>query len=307
MKKLSYLFLLLLPIWVLRPAAAQPRLDVVQLLTDVRILAADSLEGRGTGSAGSAKAQAYLRARFAEAGLQPFGEGYAHPFEFVYNDTLRGVNLLGYVPGSEAPTHYLVLTAHYDHLGRRQGQLFNGADDNASGVAGLLALAQHFAKHPPRHTLVFAALDAEEVGLQGANALLNDPPVPTAQMRLNVNLDMISRGRNDVLHAAGTGHYPDLKKPLKKVAAESPITLRFGHDGSGTGDDWTFSSDHGSFHRLGIPFIYFGVDDHVDYHRPTDDYENIDAAFFLRAVDTILEAVLALDAHLIATPHPASH
>ena len=288
------------------PGRAQPHIDALQLLTDVRILAADSLEGRQVGTAGSARAQAYICTQLERHGLTPFPGGYAQPFMFVRDDTMQGVNLLGYIAGTEKPDRYFVITAHYDHLGWRHGALYNGADDNASGVAGLLALAGYFAQHPPRHSIIFAALDAEEVGLQGAYAFLKTPPVPRAHIVFNINLDMISRSVTDELFAAGAYHYPFLKPHLLRVAAGSKIRLRLGHDGSG-GDDWTMSSDHGPFHRAGIPFVYFGVEDHADYHRPTDDYERIDAAFFIRAVETITEAVRTFDAHLEIPAPPASH
>ena len=289
-----------------RPALAQPRLDAIQLLEDVQALAADSMQGRAAGSPGGARARHYIQQQFEAIGLRAFAFRYAQPFVVVRSDTIQAANVVGYLPGTAHPDVFFVLTAHYDHLGVRRGTVFNGADDNASGVAGLLALARYFSLYPPKHSLVFAALDAEEIGLQGAEAFLKTPPVPKAQIRLNVNLDMISRNADDELFAAGTAHEPALKPLLEKAAARSKIRLLFGHDGSGRGSDWTMSSDHGPFHRAGIPFVYFGVEDHPDYHRSTDTYERIDPAFFLRAVDTIVDAVAILDEHFRAH-EPASH
>lgn len=282
--------------------AAQPAFDTEALLTHVEVLSADSLEGRRTGSAGNLKARTYIRSVFERHQLRPFGDGYEHAFSFHRNgpDSVQGVNLLGYLQGTEEPETFIVLTAHYDHLGIRRGEIFNGADDNASGVAGLLAAVDYFRRNPPRHSILIAALDAEELGLQGARAFLTDPPVEREQLALNVNLDMISRNENNELFAAGTYHYPLLKPYLERVAAKSAIHLRFGHDqrGGATGDDWTLSSDHGPFHRAGIPFVYFGVEDHPDYHRPTDDFKNIAPAFFIQSVETILAAITELDLHL---------
>ncbi len=292
------------------PASAQQRFDAAQLLTDVRVLAADSLEGRRAGSAGAAMARAYIQAAYERYGLRPLGQGYAQPFPFTRGrEAVQGVNLLGYVPGSEHPDAFIVLSAHYDHLGIRGGEIFNGADDNASGVAGLLAAAAYFSRNPPRHSVLFAALDAEESGLQGARAFLAQPPVPLESIRLNVNLDMISRNERDELFVAGTYHYPALKPYLEEVAARSRLRLRFGHDQprGAAGQDWTTASDHGPFHRAGIPFVYFGVEDHADYHQPTDDYARIDPSFFIRAVDTILDAVVVLDAGLEAFRPASSH
>ena len=285
------------------PSLAQPALEADQLLTDVRVLAADSLEGRRTGTEGNQKAQAYLLEAFAAAGLHAFGDDYAQPFTFSRDGAdVRGVNLVGYVEGSEHPDSFIVLTAHYDHLGRRNGEIYNGADDNASGTAGLLAAARHFAEQPPRHSIIFAALDAEEMGLQGARAFLKSPPVSVEQIHLNVNLDMISRSEAGELFAAGTYHYPFLKPYLEDVGEGSAVDLRFGHDRPDlpSGDDWTMSSDHGPFHQAGIPFVYFGVEDHAGYHKPTDDYEDITPDFFAEAVELVVAAVTSLDANLDA-------
>ena len=283
------------------PARAQPTVDADQLLEDVAVLAADSLEGRRAGSMGGEKARAYIQAAFDRLGLASFGEGYEHSFDLRGRgaDTPYGVNLLGYLAGTERPDTFIVVTAHYDHLGVRRGQIFNGADDNASGVAGLLALADYFSRHRPRHSILFAALDAEEMGLLGASAFIQGPPFSLDHVALNVNMDMVSRNEKDELFAAGVFHYPFLKPYLERVAARSQIHLRFGHDGTrGAGDDWTMSSDHGPFYRAGIPFVYFGVEDHADYHRHTDDFENIDPDFFAHAITTVLDAVVELDANL---------
>ena len=287
------------------PTQAQPAFNADQLLTDVRVLAADSLEGRRTETEGSRKAQAYLLEAFAASGLRAFGDDYRQPFTFRYGrgaTEARGVNLIGYVEGSEHPDSFIVLTAHYDHLGKRGGKIYNGADDNASGTAGLLAAARHFAQQPPLHSIIFAVLDAEEMGLQGARAFLETPPVPLEQIHLNVNLDMISRNEAGELYAAGTYHYPFLKPYLADVGAQSTVDLRFGHDQPDlpSGDDWTMSSDHGPFHQAGIPFVYFGVEDHPGYHKPTDDYEDITPAFFADAVQLVIAALTDLDANLEA-------
>ena len=296
-------FSILLVLFLVLPAQAQPTIDADQLLKDVAVLSADSLEGRRAGSVGAEKARAYIRAAFERLQLEPFGERFEQTFDLRGRsaETPHGVNLLGYLPGSERPDLFIVVTAHYDHMGIMRGEIYNGADDNASGVAGLLALADYFSRHRPWHSILFAALDAEEMGLLGASALVQDPPVSLDQVALNVNLDMVSRNEKDELFAAGAYHYPFLKPYLEAVAARSEIHLRFGHDGTrGTGQDWTMSSDHGPFHRAGIPFVYFGVEDHDDYHRHTDDFENIDPEFFPLAITTILDAVRELDTNLAA-------
>jgi Zn-dependent M28 family amino/carboxypeptidase len=288
--------------------AAGPRIDAAALLADLRVLSADSLEGRATGTPGGARARAYIVRAFTRAGLQPFGASYVRPFTFAARpegtagDSVRvaGANVVGYVAGSAHPDRYIVVTAHYDHLGVREGAIYNGADDNASGTATLLALAGHFARNQPRHSIIFAALDAEERGLRGARAFVESPPVDRGAMAVNVNMDMVSHSERGELYVAGTYHTPVLEPHLERVAARSRVKLLFGHDRPGLpdGDDWTNSSDHGAFHRAGIPFVYFGVEDHPDYHKPTDDFETITPDFFTAAAGTIADAIAELDRSL---------
>lgn len=279
-----------------RPAPSS-KIDAEQLLGDVRALSADAMEGRGAGTAGGARARAYVAGRFARLGLKPFGQSLEQPFALRDRKDAQGVNVVGHVAGRKSPARLIVVTAHYDHLGVRDGQIYNGADDNASGVAALLQLAAHFAREQPAHTLVFAALDAEEGGLQGARALVESLKKEGRDVALNVNLDMVSRSDRGELYAAGTHHTPALRPHLEKVAAASRVKLLLGHDRPGSGrDDWTNQSDHFAFHREQIPFVYFGVEDHKDYHRPTDDFETISRDFYVAAAETILEAVAALDA-----------
>ena len=173
---------LLLGTAILSAAQAVPKSDVIdaaQLLKDLQTLSADDMEGRQVGTPGSAKARAYVVDRFKESGLTAFGVGYERPFTFVGRGGAGeqpGVNVVGWINGSKSPARYLVVTAHYDHLGSRGGQVFNGADDNASGTAALFALAKYFSVNRPAHSLILAALDAEEVGLHGATAFVRQPP-----------------------------------------------------------------------------------------------------------------------------------
>ena len=243
----------------------------------------------------------YIAEAFQEARVQPFGDSYFAPFAFTDSDSTQqiGVNVVGYVEGLSGSGHTIVLTAHYDHLGVRDGQVYNGADDNASGTAALLAIARLVSAAPLGHTVIFAAVDAEEMGLQGARAFVREPPVLLSRIALNVNLDMVSHS-DSVLFVAGTHHYPFLKPYLESIEPASPVVLRFGHDTPNlpSGDDWTLSSDHGPFHEAGIPFVYFGVEDHPDYHQPTDDPPTINRAFYVAAVSTIVNVITTLDANV---------
>ena len=137
------------------------------------------------------------------------------------------------------------------------------------------------------------------MGLQGARHFVGNLPVPKDSILLNVNMDMLARNDKGELYAAGTFHYPHLRPALEKAQKKAKVKLLLGHDDPKLGrDDWTKQSDHGAFHAAKIPFIYFGVEDHTDYHKPTDDFANIHPEFYVRAVETILKAARTLDKEL---------
>jgi hypothetical protein len=288
------------PAQATKPVAPPKKIDAARLLEDVRALSADSMEGRGAGTKGGELARAYVERRFTEAGLVPLWASFEQPFELPSKG--RGVNVVGYVKGTKYPERLIVVSAHYDHLGVRDGQVYNGADDNASGVAVLLQLAAHYnGAARPEHTLVFAALDAEEQGLVGARELVRRLKAEKRDVALDVNLDMVGHSERGELYASGTYHTPALRPALERVAAAAPVKLLIGHDRPEQGhDDWTNQSDQFAFHKAGVPFVYFGVEDHKDYHRPTDDFDTLTRDFFVGAAETVLEAVSALDADLAA-------
>lgn len=297
-------------------AAAGPGVDTALLLSDVRTLSSEQFAGRGTGSEGSRLAQSWLAQRFDQLGLRPFGSGYAMPFSFTHT-TIRGLagagksfrkkypsaaNLVGYIAGSRNPGRYLVVSAHYDHLGVRNGVVYPGADDNASGVASMLAIAAYFSEHPPQNSIVFAAFDAEELGLRGAEAFMKALPFPRAQLAMNMNLDMVSRNDNNEIWVAGVFESPALKALVADAAARSTVKLKMGHDRpqlfAATVEDWTSSSDHGPFQVAGVPFLYFGVEDHPDYHEPGDKFEKIDPGFYGRVTSLLVDVAVTADLRL---------
>jgi Zn-dependent M28 family amino/carboxypeptidase len=291
-------------------AMPAPLTSEQQLLEDVRILSADDMEGRLVGSPGGARARAYILGRLNQIGLAPaLGPSREHPFEIKRQaDTLTGVNLLAMVPGTGGSSRALVVMAHYDHVGVRNGEIFNGADDNASGVAALLQIAASMKARPPLHDVIFAIVDAEEGGLRGARAMVADPAFKPLLDRtvLAVNFDMISRSDKNELYAAGAYHFPWLKPRLDAIAADARVTLKQGHDSPLPREqDWSTQSDHGAFHQLKRPWVYFGVEDHADYHRPTDDFGAIPQDFFLRSAATVELATRAFDRDLEAIAQEA--
>ena len=288
-----------------------PVLDRRTLFADLEALADPALQGRQTGSAGGIAARAHIAAAFEAIGLRPAGtSGYLQPFSFsvrrsgaivgpgpfrrTYHDA---ANIVGRLEGTDPAKRPIVVSAHYDHLGVVDGVVYPGADDNASGVAGLLAVARAMKSRTHRHPLVFVAFDAEELNLRGAKAFVRDGG--NQRVALNVNLDMISRNAGHEIYVAGTSHTPSLRPPLESLQSRTAATIRFGHDTPDLGaGDWTMLSDHGAFHEAGVPFVYFGVEDHEDYHRPTDTLDRVDRRFFADVTALVIEAVVALDREL---------
>lgn len=268
--------------------------DSRQLLRDVEILSADDMQGRRIGSEGGIKAREYVLKRFKESRLTPVTQ--AVPYTGADKKEVQGANVYGIVKGKTHPEKYIVVSAHYDHVGVINNEIYNGADDNASGVAALFAMAKFFTKHKPQHSLIFVAFDGEETGVAGSRKFVAEPPVKIESIVLNVNMDMISHSDKNELYMAGTHRYPQFKPFLDRVMPKSKVKLLYGHDGrEGGGDDWTFQSDHGSFHAKKIPFVYFGVEDHKDYHRSTDDYATITKEFYVNSVEAILGVIKELD------------
>lgn len=289
------------------------------LLADIKEISSDTYEGRLFSTSGNYKAQEYISKRFKEIGVQPYLEsGFIQKFEQtlskrrrqrlfpikkakkdysnVPDTTVVGGNVVAKIQGQTNKT--IVITGHLDHLGIRNGKIYNGADDDASGTCALIAMAEYFKDSKPKHTLVFAAVDAEEVGMYGAEYFAANHPKAKENIVLNINMDMIAHNDKNELYAVGTYHYPQLKPQLQNI--ESSINLLLGHDNpeDKDKDDWTYSSDHRIFHKRKIPFIYFGVEDHKDYHKPTDTFENINQDFYYEAVKLIAQVIERYDKSL---------
>ncbi|MEL7539660.1 MAG: M28 family peptidase [Pseudomonadota bacterium] len=276
-----------------------PAIDMLQALS------ADALQGRKVGTEENAQARAMIIERFEAVGVAPAGDGFEHPFTYgtfadpeTGADTApakSGVNIIGRISGTSNSDVSMIITAHYDHVGVIDGEIHNGADDNASGVVGLLAAAEYFSTEPPLHDVVFLAFDAEEDRLGGAIAFVADPFESLDKVALNINFDMLSRGDNGILWASGTHHWPEMKPIMADLSARAPVDIQMGFDVGDGREDWTLLSDHAAFFRAGIPHLYFGVEDHPDYHKPTDDFERIDQDWFLRSIESVIMVASEMD------------
>ncbi len=289
-------------------AQAQSTTSVPKDTTTARImqrlgaLAADSMEGRRAGTPGSERARRWIVAQLTAMGAQPMGNGFTMPVKLRArpgSDTI-GANVVARIPGRNTNGPVLVLSAHYDHLGVRDGKVFNGADDDASGCVALLTIAERLLREQPEHDVILAFFDAEESGMVGSNAFVNAPPVPLDRIAMNINLDMIARQDGKALWVSGTSHNPVLKPIAEAAAKNAAITIRFGHDTKNLkpGDDWTGSSDHAAFHKKGIPFLYLGVEDHDDYHEAGDDADKVDPAFYRASIEFAYALVRSADVAL---------
>lgn len=301
---------LLLTTVLTAPAASDCAGLEPQPWADLCVISSDEMKGREVESEGNARARAYIIARLTEIGVETVGEGYEHPFSYEQaidfrdpnspRETINAVNVIGVIPGADR-SRAIAVTAHYDHVGQNEaGEIYNGADDNASGVAALLATAEHFVANPPQNDILIMAFDAEESGLRGAREVVANPVDGTAPVAFNLNFDMLGYSPDNDIWAAGPYHTPALTPIVEEIAAEASITLAAGYDSPDEDprNDWTLLSDQGAFHMGGIPFLYLGVEDHEHYHQTTDEFETIDPDFFLGAVSVAMELAERIDADL---------
>jgi hypothetical protein len=280
--------------------------DSIAPIEVVRYLADDRLEGRAAGSAAERCAGEYVAERMRRIGLEP-GAGNGSYFQDVTIASVLnphatagvGRNVIGVLRGTDtAAERVLVVGAHYDHLGRggpgsaapdRMGEIHNGADDNASGVAVLLDVAERLAAERPARTVVFVAFTGEELGLLGSAHFVEHAPVPVRRMAAMLNLDMVGRLGERPLIVYGVGTAAEWRPLLERIAAETGTVLAYQNDGFGP-------SDHTSFYAADVPVLHFFTNTHGDYHRPSDDPERIDEAG-LQRVGAVVAAVARAVAH----------
>lgn len=245
--------------------------DVTALRERVAVLAAAELDGRASGSRGDAAARASIAERFYCLGLVPAGANGSYEQAFTA-DGHATANLAGYVPGDDAAVggDIIVVGAHHDHLG--DGRL--GANDNASGVAALLAIAQAIRQHgKPRRTIAFVAFGGEELGLVGSAFFAAHPPaaLPLDRVVYDINLDMVgSYAPAGAVYAMGTFRGLPATAIVKALKAEHPA-LHVGVGGRGVG------SDHEAFCAAGVPYVFFWTPDQRCYHKRCDTIDQLDA------------------------------
>src|SRR5947209_4038788 len=269
--------------WARAEAELSVDIRVEELQAHVYRLASPEFMGRkGPGGARTAR---HLAAAFARLKLQPaFGKSYFQPIPWLLGgdqqkDSFIGRNVGAVLPGGDPKLkdEWIVLSAHYDHLGKEGGVLYPGADDNASGVAMLLEVAERLAlqKERPRRTILFVAFDQEEAGLLGSCHFATHPPRDIRKLKAFLTADMLGRSMANVMDeyvfALGSENSPRLRQLIEEVKPLPGLKVaRVGADLIGT------RSDYGPFRDRGVPFLFFSTGQHPDYHRPSDLPERLD-------------------------------
>ncbi len=251
----------------------------------IRYLAADDLEGRFSGTRGEYCAGEYIAASFEKAGLTPAGvNGFFQSLELAsaatpHAPTGEGRNVLGLLEGADPVLReeVVVVGAHYDHLGHggfgstgSSGEIHNGADDNASGVAAMIEAARRLGSGPrPARSILFIAFTGEELGLVGSAFYTRNPVVPLERTVAMLNLDMVGRLEDDPLIVYGVGTAPEWEEMIRAANVSLGLPLAFEEAGYGP-------SDHTSFYANEIPVLHLFTNVHEDYHKHTDDWQKID-------------------------------
>ncbi len=256
---------------------------------EVAVLASDEFKGRETGTEEELKAAEYIMGQMVEIGLNPKGNAGTYYQTFTFkprkdphqqigfqepgDSTITGTNVIGFIDNKSSNT--VVIGAHYDHLGyggegslhRGEPEVHNGADDNASGVAVMLDLANNIKNAELATNYLFITFSGEEMGLLGSNFFTKNPTLDLGQVSYMFNLDMVGRLREDkTLSVSGTGTSPIWPQVLN--ASNPGFKLVLNESGVGP-------SDHTSFYLSDIPVLHFFTGQHEDYHKPTDDAEKL--------------------------------
>lgn len=292
-------------------AAARATITAEDAYNRIALLSHDSLAGRDTPSEGLETAAAYLVSEHVRFGLEPAGlqETFYQRYPFVPRIVPVGMvreqsfppNVVALLRGSdpELRDEYVVLSAHFDHVGIGMpvdgDSIYNGADDNASGTAALLEVAEALAALPeaPRRSMIFLHVSGEEHGLIGSRYYSDNPTVPISQIIANINVDMVGRNSPDSIVVIGK-NYSSLGPLSEKVGRDHPEIGLVIADDIWPQERFFYRSDHYNFARLEIPSIFIFAGVHEDYHAPSDEVEKIDAGKVARVAKLIFHTVLEI-------------
>lgn len=280
--------------------------EATKIREHIMVLASDSLQGRGTGSDGERMAASYIESQFKSLGLKQQGDRKSYRQMFEFNSGVHGTgeagkanNVIAFLDNGAVNT--IIIGAHYDHLGlgnqgssldaNPQGKIHNGADDNASGVSGILELARYFTtnKSKEKNNFLFMCFSGEELGLYGSKYFTEHPTIDLSKVNYMINLDMVGRlDAKNGISVSGSGTSPLWETLLNKLSTPE---LMIKTDSSGTGP-----SDHTSFYLKNIPVLHFFTGSHSDYHKPSDDVEKINAEGEVAVLEIIIKLIETVDA-----------
>jgi hypothetical protein len=281
-KRALFTFLAALLIFSTGIAQTAPEMTAKDIRWRLSILASDSLDGRRSGTPGCEKAALFIAKEFKRFGLKPLdpAKNYLQSFEFsermmdsTKKEKTKSANVIAFLPGNDKTMkgEVVIIGAHYDHLGHggknaldSSTAIHYGADDNASGTAGMLELAEYYAKNRKslKRSILFIAFSGEEEGLFGSIEYTKNPYLPLDKTQAMINMDMMGRLKDSILIVEGFGSSPYWKELFGKLDT-SKFHMRFKPDGVGP-------SDHSSFYRKNIPVLFYFTGLHKDYHKATD-------------------------------------
>jgi Zn-dependent M28 family amino/carboxypeptidase len=279
------------------PTEYMNSITALDLKTHLYIVASDEMQGRETGSAGQKKAGEYLISQY-KSNTVSFPKGATDFYQRVPSSFLNAIrnenlpdseNIWAYIEGSEKPNEVIVISAHYDHIGIKNGEIYNGADDDGSGTVALLEIAQAFSKakkegHGPKRSILFLHVTGEEHGLLGSSYYSQNPLFPLANTITNINIDMI--GRHDEFHNDSSNYVyligsDFLSTDLYTICENANknyvnLFLDYKFNAKTDPNRFYYRSDHYNFAKNGIPSVFLFTGVHADYHKATDEVDKIE-------------------------------
>ena len=318
LRKQLYLFSFLLCLGSI-PATAQKKKDRVkemmenlskdELIKHLTIIAGDEMEGRKTGEAGQKMAANYLRNFYKKLEIEAL-PGTDDYFQKVPSEAMKRMfspklndseNVVAYIKGSEKPDEYIVISAHYDHVGVTNGEIYNGADDNGTGTTALLEMARMLQiayknGNKPKRSIVFLHCTGEEYGLHGSRYFVNSKLIPLENIVADLNVDMIGRrdfvyekNKKDYIYLVGSDKLStelhDISEAMNKKYTN--LTLDYTYNAEKHPEMIYYRSDHYNFAKFNIPVIFYYSGEHADYHKPTDTVDKIDFDQMLKRTQLI--------------------
>lgn len=276
--------------------AAYDKIELESLKKNLYVVASDEMGGRDTGSPGQKKAGEYMINFYKNIGVS-FPKAQGSYYQKVPSDFMKkrgggnlpdSENILAFIEGSEKPEEIVVVSAHYDHVGTKNGVVYNGADDDGSGTVAVMEIAKAFqsakkAGNGPKRSILFLHVTGEEHGLFGSDFYSSNPVFPLSNTVVDLNIDMI--GRDDAanrgkqyVYVIGSEMLSSELKVINEVANKKTVNLElnYKYDDPKDPDRLYYRSDHYNFAKNNIPVAFFFDGIHEDYHKPTDTPDKID-------------------------------